>query len=77
MREHQVVYWQSHDYDERIAELFRTEKATVHHRNGVRDDNRPENLDLRLKHPHGNNKEDWIHLLELEGYRVLPAKAND
>ena len=63
--EHRIVYWQETDYDEKVLELLKSRKATVHHRNGIRDDNRPENLDLRLKHPHGNNADDWVHILSL------------
>jgi hypothetical protein len=63
--EHRIVYWQGTGYDEKVLGLLKSGKATVHHRNGTKDDNRPENLDLRLKHPHGNNADDWVYILSL------------
>lgn len=72
---HHVVYWQESGYDERILELLRSGVASVHHRNTVTNDNRPQNLDLRLRHPAGNNKDDWIHILRSEGYTVLPPEV--
>ena len=56
-----------------------TSTETVHHRNGVRRDNRPDNLEVWLKgQPAGQRLEDRIDaailLLEQHGYHLTPPQ---
>lgn len=68
---HRLVFWQESGYSGRVLRLLKG-GATVHHKNGVRNDNRPENLEVRLsgKHRKGISLDDAIALLVAHGYQV-------
>lgn len=71
VREHHLVVWQKSGYDPYILELL-NDGAHVHHRNGKRDDNRSENLELRIcgQHPRGVGESDMVRTLDALGYTV-------
>lgn len=67
---HRLIYWQESGYDSKVRDLLNN-GATVHHRNGKSDDNRPDNLELRISdHGQGIGEKDMVHTLTGLGYTV-------
>ena len=64
--EHWLVWWKANGKTFELAELMKKEKVSIHHKNGIRDDNRPCNLELMLpgKHPTGWRLSDLFHVIE-------------
>jgi len=67
--EHWLVMYEA---DPDFALWARANKWTIHHKNGVRDDNRMENLEWRApgRHPNGWTLEEMAGALRRAGYRV-------
>ena len=65
-----VMYEKSVDKEAMIR--LRKSGATIHHKDGVRNSNGKDNLEVRLKgnHPKGVSEEDMIDLLRSRGYVV-------
>lgn len=77
--EHPIANTRGHVIEHRIVmceKLGRTilPHERVHHINGIRDDNRPENLELRVpaSHPNGIGELDMVKTLTELGYTVVP-----
>ncbi len=69
--QHWHNFWLYHNRADWVVEV-RKSGATLHHKNGIRDDNRPENLELRMpgQHPQGWSVEAMIEVLEGMGNRI-------
>src|SRR3990167_3572360 len=69
--EHWIVFFQEHHYANWVIRA-RKIGATLHHKNGKRNDNRPENLELRWpgRHPYGWTTDAMIETLEMMGFVV-------
>lgn len=68
--EHWIVYGEHIGIEKAIK--LRAMKCTLHHKNGIRNDNRVKNLELRLpgKHPKGWSVKEMVEVLKLVGYEV-------
>ena len=64
--EHEYRFWEANGKVDWVLRL-KQEGASIHHVSGDRTDNRPENLEIRFRHPSGITLDDMEKTLRLAG----------
>jgi len=66
IREHWLVMYEQHPMGPESVLWFWNNRFTIHHKNGIRDDNRLENLELRARgqHPNGWTIEEMEEVIK-------------